>query len=157
MGRSGQGRRGAETSPKPSHSRVSGPWRPHGHGGDDARSPVNKVNLPDTCGHCHANPALAAKYKFPVAMPVAAYKSSYHARAILGLPTDELRRKLANRAMVGRLSVREVERLVRQYTAEEGTKTPRQSTRSSLSTCDDSTDQLNDAGLGEHSISVGRL
>lgn len=38
-----------------------------------------------------------------------------HARAILALPTDELRRKLANRAMVGRLSVREVERLVRKY------------------------------------------
>jgi ParB family chromosome partitioning protein len=40
-----------------------------------------------------------------------------HARAILALPTDELRRKLANRAMAGRLSVREVERLVRQYLA----------------------------------------
>jgi ParB family chromosome partitioning protein len=40
-----------------------------------------------------------------------------HARAILALPTDELRRKLANRAMVGRLSVREVERLVRRYLA----------------------------------------
>ncbi len=39
-----------------------------------------------------------------------------HARAILALPTDELRRKLANRAMAGRLSVREVERLVRTYT-----------------------------------------
>ncbi len=38
-----------------------------------------------------------------------------HARAILALPTDELRRKLANRAMVGRLSVREVERLVRRH------------------------------------------
>jgi len=38
-----------------------------------------------------------------------------HARAILALPTDELRRKLANRAMAGRLSVREVERLVRIY------------------------------------------
>ncbi len=38
-----------------------------------------------------------------------------HARAILALPTDELRRKLANRAMTGRLSVREVERLVRKY------------------------------------------
>ncbi len=38
-----------------------------------------------------------------------------HARAILGLPTDELKRKLANRAMAGRLSVREVERLVRKY------------------------------------------
>jgi len=38
-----------------------------------------------------------------------------HARAVLGLPTDELRRKLANRAMAGRLSVREVERLVQRY------------------------------------------
>ncbi|MBN1805149.1 MAG: ParB/RepB/Spo0J family partition protein [Sedimentisphaerales bacterium] len=38
-----------------------------------------------------------------------------HARAILALPTDELRRKLANRALTGRLSVREVERLVRKY------------------------------------------
>ncbi len=38
-----------------------------------------------------------------------------HARAILALPTDGLRRKLANRAMAGRLSVREVERLVRKY------------------------------------------
>ncbi|MBN2136382.1 MAG: ParB/RepB/Spo0J family partition protein [Sedimentisphaerales bacterium] len=48
-----------------------------------------------------------------------------HARAILGLPTDELRRKLANRAMAGRLSVREVERLVRKYLADTGrTKAP---------------------------------
>ena len=46
-----------------------------------------------------------------------------HARAILALPTDELRRKLANRAMAGRLSVREVERLVRRYLA--GTNQPR--------------------------------
>ena len=38
-----------------------------------------------------------------------------HARAILALPTDELRRKLANRALAGRLNVREVERLVRKY------------------------------------------
>jgi len=42
-----------------------------------------------------------------------------HARAILGLPTDELRRKLANRAFAGRLSVREVERLVRKYLAQD--------------------------------------
>lgn len=39
-----------------------------------------------------------------------------HARAILALPTDDLRQKLANRALAGRLSVREVERLVRKYT-----------------------------------------
>ena len=43
-----------------------------------------------------------------------------HARAILALPTDELRRKLANRAMAGRLSVREVERLVRRYLTDTG-------------------------------------
>ncbi|HON90855.1 MAG TPA: ParB/RepB/Spo0J family partition protein [Sedimentisphaerales bacterium] len=41
-----------------------------------------------------------------------------HARAILAVPTDELRRKLANRALAGRLSVREVERLVRLHLAE---------------------------------------
>ncbi len=46
-----------------------------------------------------------------------------HAKAILGLPTDELRRKLANRAIAGRLTVREVERLVRQYTAAQQTPT----------------------------------
>lgn len=38
-----------------------------------------------------------------------------HARAILAIPNDDLRRKIANRAMAGRLSVREVERLVRHY------------------------------------------
>ncbi len=38
-----------------------------------------------------------------------------HARAILALPNDDLRRKLANRALAGRLSVREVERLVRHH------------------------------------------
>ncbi len=38
-----------------------------------------------------------------------------HARAILALPTDDLRRKLANRALAGRLNVRDVEQLVRIY------------------------------------------
>jgi ParB family chromosome partitioning protein len=47
-----------------------------------------------------------------------------HARAILGLPTDDLRRKLANRAMAGRLSVREVERLVRKALAQPGQAKP---------------------------------
>ena len=36
-----------------------------------------------------------------------------HARAILGIPGDELRKKLAYRALTGRLSVREVEKLVK--------------------------------------------
>jgi ParB family chromosome partitioning protein len=47
-----------------------------------------------------------------------------HARAILSLPSDELRRKLANRAMAGRLSVREVERLVRKYLSDETKSQP---------------------------------
>jgi len=47
-----------------------------------ANSPVNKVNLPQTCGHCHSNPALAAKYLFAVAKPVEAYEASVHGRAI---------------------------------------------------------------------------
>ena len=41
-------------------------------------------------------------------MLVAGQLSMGHARAILALPTDELRRKLANRSMAGRLSVRDV-------------------------------------------------
>jgi len=52
-----------------------------------------------------------------------------HARAILSLPTDELRRKLTNRALAGRLSVREVERLVRRYLADNGNPTPRAATK----------------------------
>jgi len=46
-----------------------------------------------------------------------------HARAILALPTDSLRSKLANRALAGRLSVRDVERLARKQLTESGTKT----------------------------------
>lgn len=38
-----------------------------------------------------------------------------HARAILGIGDAELRRKLANRALAGRLSVRKVEQLVRKH------------------------------------------
>lgn len=45
-------------------------------------------------------------------MLVSGKLSMGHGRALLSLPTDELRRKLANRALAGRLSVRDVERLV---------------------------------------------
>lgn len=38
-----------------------------------------------------------------------------HARAILALPSDDLRRKLANQVMARKLSVREVEKLVQKY------------------------------------------
>ena len=53
-----------------------------------------------------------------------------HARAMLALPSDELRRKLANRAMAGRLSVREVERLVRKYL--EGKTEPKEQKKEKL-------------------------
>ena len=46
-----------------------------------------------------------------------------HARAIIALPSDDLRRKLANRALAGRLSVREVERLVRKHLEGKSEKT----------------------------------
>jgi ParB family chromosome partitioning protein len=52
-----------------------------------------------------------------------------HARAILSLPTDELRRKLANRALAGRLSVREVERLVRKHLEEDPAARPKVRTK----------------------------
>ncbi len=52
-----------------------------------------------------------------------------HARAILALPTDELRRKLANRALAGRLSVREVERLVRKHLEENPAAKPNARTK----------------------------
>jgi len=42
-----------------------------------------------------------------------------HAKAILSLPGDEPRRRLANRAMAGRLSVREIERIARQFLSTE--------------------------------------
>ncbi len=48
----------------------------------DANSPVSKAKLPETCGRCHSNPALAAKYMFAVSTPVEAYEQSVHGRAI---------------------------------------------------------------------------
>jgi ParB family chromosome partitioning protein len=48
-----------------------------------------------------------------------------HARAILALQDDQIRRKLANRAMAGRLSVREVERIVRKI-LQRGQESPTQ-------------------------------
>jgi cytochrome b subunit of formate dehydrogenase len=48
----------------------------------EPHSPVSKANLPETCGRCHSNPTLAAKYLFAVAKPVEAYQSGVHGRAI---------------------------------------------------------------------------
>jgi formate dehydrogenase gamma subunit len=48
----------------------------------DPQSPVSKQHLPDTCGSCHSNPQLAAKYMFTEVRPVQAYRQSVHGRAL---------------------------------------------------------------------------
>ncbi|HEX3985060.1 MAG TPA: cytochrome b/b6 domain-containing protein [Acidobacteriaceae bacterium] len=48
----------------------------------DPRSPVSKGRLPDTCGSCHSDPRLAAKYMFAEVRPVQAYRQSVHGRAV---------------------------------------------------------------------------
>ena len=45
-------------------------------------SPAAKNNLPLTCGACHSNPALVARYRIPIARPLEAYQASVHARAM---------------------------------------------------------------------------
>ncbi|MFQ5664017.1 MAG: hypothetical protein ACE5HL_09310, partial [Terriglobia bacterium] len=48
----------------------------------DSASPVHPSRLPETCGSCHANPELVAKFNIPFARPLAAYRASVHARAV---------------------------------------------------------------------------
>lgn len=48
----------------------------------DPRSPVGKQRLPDTCGSCHSDAKLAAKYMFTEVRPVDAWRQSVHGRAI---------------------------------------------------------------------------
>jgi len=46
-------------------------------------SPVYKMNLPYTCGKCHANPGLTAEYKMKYPTVEANYQESMHGRALL--------------------------------------------------------------------------
>ncbi len=55
---------------------------------DAPESPVNKVNLPETCGRCHSNPEFMRKFMFAVAKPVEAYESSVHGKAVKAGRTD---------------------------------------------------------------------
>jgi cytochrome b subunit of formate dehydrogenase len=48
----------------------------------DPASPVNPEQLADTCGGCHANPALAGRFRRGVVRPLEAYRASVHARAV---------------------------------------------------------------------------
>ena len=45
-------------------------------------SPVRAVNLPETCGSCHADPAQAERYRLRAIQPLEAYLSSVHAQAV---------------------------------------------------------------------------
>ena len=45
-------------------------------------SPAHPSRLAETCGVCHANPELVAKFRIPVARPLEAYRLSVHARAL---------------------------------------------------------------------------
>lgn len=49
---------------------------------NDARSPVYPMNIPNTCGRCHADPDYMASYGIPTNQ-VAAYSSSVHGQALL--------------------------------------------------------------------------
>jgi cytochrome b subunit of formate dehydrogenase len=50
--------------------------------GSDPASPVHPVRVADTCGKCHADPALAAEAEIKLVQPMAAYDASVHAKAI---------------------------------------------------------------------------
>ena len=51
-------------------------------GRSDTASPVKHENIAKTCASCHANTALAEKFRIPVVRPVEAYLQSVHARAV---------------------------------------------------------------------------
>ena len=46
----------------------------------DEASPVHPLRLPETCGSCHSDPAIAAKYGIPMARPIEAFQASVHSR-----------------------------------------------------------------------------
>jgi cytochrome b subunit of formate dehydrogenase len=46
----------------------------------ESSSPVHPLRLPETCGQCHSNPEMVAKFDIPVATPIEAYLGSVHSR-----------------------------------------------------------------------------
>jgi cytochrome b subunit of formate dehydrogenase len=48
----------------------------------DEASPVHPKRLARTCGSCHADPEMVAKFGIPVAWPLQAYEASVHARVL---------------------------------------------------------------------------
>lgn len=62
-------------------------WDCHGHhdirSAQDPESPVFKLNLPATCGRCHADRDVVSAYRIPGDLPPAHFKDSIHGRALL--------------------------------------------------------------------------
>jgi cytochrome b subunit of formate dehydrogenase len=52
-------------------------------GHDSPQSAVHITRQANTCGGCHANPAMASRFRLGVVLPVEAYAKSVHARAVL--------------------------------------------------------------------------
>jgi len=50
--------------------------------GTRPESPVHPRQLAETCGSCHADPAMVEKFGIPVALPLEAYRQSVHARVL---------------------------------------------------------------------------
>ncbi|MBI2539616.1 MAG: cytochrome c3 family protein [Deltaproteobacteria bacterium] len=48
----------------------------------ETASPIHTANIAKTCAACHADAALAEKFRIPVVRPVEAYLKSVHARAV---------------------------------------------------------------------------
>lgn len=48
----------------------------------ETSSPIHPTNIARTCAACHADAALAEKFRIPVVRPVEAYLKSVHARAV---------------------------------------------------------------------------
>ncbi len=51
---------------------------------DDKASPIWPLNLPETCGNCHADPDFGKAAGLKLIQPIAAYAASVHARALAG-------------------------------------------------------------------------
>jgi len=52
--------------------------------GSDPDSPLHHDQIAQTCGVCHANPEMVAKFGIPMVKPLEAYEASVHGRQVAG-------------------------------------------------------------------------